>query len=144
MEAEGAGNFAQAAELFDQAWRQSRDDYERCIAAHYVARHQPSDSLACYWNQTAMDCAERVADSRTAEFLPSLHLNLGKSHEDLHDLTEAERRYMCAAEKLMCLPASAYREIVQDGIARGLQRVRTKMEESGAHREDIASQKNSL
>ena len=32
----------EASLLFMQAWDQSRDDYEACIAAHYVARHQLS------------------------------------------------------------------------------------------------------
>jgi hypothetical protein len=40
MECEGRGRFEDAAQLFLSAWNESTDDFERCIAAHYVARHQ--------------------------------------------------------------------------------------------------------
>jgi hypothetical protein len=40
MAAEGEGRPADAKALFEQAWAESRDDFEACIAAHYVARHQ--------------------------------------------------------------------------------------------------------
>ena len=42
MQAEFAGKLDDARALFMQAWEQSQDDYEACIAAHYVARHLPS------------------------------------------------------------------------------------------------------
>ena len=54
MEAEGEGRFDEAKALFWQAWGISQDDFEACIAAHYVARHQdrPEDTLR--WNQEAL------------------------------------------------------------------------------------------
>jgi hypothetical protein len=72
MEEESKGNIDAAAELFGQAWTQCTNDFERCIAAHYVARHQHSAEGALHWNQEAMDCAHRLSDTRVAEFLPSL------------------------------------------------------------------------
>ena len=125
MEEEGKGNAAKAANLFQQAWEQSTNDFERCIAAHYLARHQPNADLALRWNQEAMDCANRVADGSVAEFLPSLYLNLGKSNEDLGSVERARELYECAADRVDCLPGGAYRDIVEDGIRRGLQRVDT-------------------
>ena len=123
MEEEGRGNSTEATKLFAQAWTQSTNDFERCIAAHYVARHQPTTELSLRWNQEALDCAKRVAGESVAGFLPSLYLNLGKSHEDLDNDDEARRLYECATENLASVPAGAYRDIVQDGITRGLQRV---------------------
>jgi tetratricopeptide (TPR) repeat protein len=122
MEEEGKGNHLRAAELFEQAWKQSSDDFERSIAAHYVARHQPNAELALHWNQEAMSRAQRATNSSVTGFFPSLYLNLGKSHEDLGNVEEARRNYECAAEKLHSIPAGPYRDIVQDGIQRGLQR----------------------
>jgi len=123
MEEESKGNAEEAARLFEQAWSKSTNDFERCIAAHYLARHQPSPPLALQWNQEAIDCADRVTDGTVAEFLPSLFLNLGKSHEDLRNPEKAGELYQCAADRLGSLPAGAYRDIVEDGIRRGLQRV---------------------
>jgi tetratricopeptide (TPR) repeat protein len=122
MEEESKGNDERAAELFEHAWKQSSDDFERCIAAHYIARHQADAELALHWNQEAMNCAHRVVDDSVTQFFPSLHLNLGKSHEDLGNIDQARREYEWAAEKLLCIPAGSYRDIIQDGIERGLQR----------------------
>jgi hypothetical protein len=124
MEEEGRGNSTEATKLFARAWAESTNDCERCIAAHYVARHQPTAELSLRWNQEALDCANRVADESVAGFLASLYLNLGKSHEDLENDDEARRLYECAAGELASVPAGAYRDIVQDGINRGLRRVR--------------------
>jgi hypothetical protein len=128
MEEEGNGKMAEAVRLFDLSWTQSANDFERCIAAHYVARHQASAELKLKWNQQALDCANRITDGSTAEFLPSLYLNLGKSHEDLGSTAEARRLYERAAVNLTSLPAGAYRDFVQEGIARGLQRVDSSTE----------------
>jgi hypothetical protein len=38
--AEFEGRLDDARSLFWQAWNAARDDYEACIAAHYVARFQ--------------------------------------------------------------------------------------------------------
>lgn len=132
MEEESQRNNERAAELFEQAWKQSSDNFERCIAAHYVARHQPIAELALHWNQEAMSRAQRATNSSVTGFFPSLYLNLGKSHEDLGNLEEARRNYECAAEKLPCIPAGPYRDIVQDGIERGLQRVALRYPDSEA------------
>lgn len=40
MQAEGEGDAERAGRLFGEAWEAAQDDYEACIAAHYVARHQ--------------------------------------------------------------------------------------------------------
>jgi tetratricopeptide (TPR) repeat protein len=123
MEEESRGNDEKAAELFEKAWKQSTDDFDRCIAAHYVARHQSNDALALQWNEEAMDRAQWVGDGRVTQFLPSLYLNLGKSHEDLGNLDEARRNYEYAAAKLPGVPSGAYRDIIEDGIRRGQRRV---------------------
>jgi tetratricopeptide (TPR) repeat protein len=128
MKQEGIGKMDEAARLFDLAWTQSANDFERCIAAHYVARHQASAELTLQWNQQALDCANRTTDGSTSQFLPSLYLNLGKSHEDLGNTAEARRLYERAAVNLTSLSAGAYRDIVQDGIIRGLQRVANSTE----------------
>ena len=89
---------ADACRLYRQAWEAVSNDYEACIAAHYMARcpELPEDVLR--WNQEALDRANVVADERVQEFYPSLYLNMGASYEKLGNLVEAQRYYRLAAE----------------------------------------------
>ena len=84
--------------LYQQAWEAVQDDYEACIAAHYVARHQEDPTERLRWNQIALDKANLVADNRVQEFYPSLFLNMGRSHELLGHWDEAKRYYNLAAD----------------------------------------------
>ena len=96
-QAEYAGKPQDAAALYRQAWDEARTDYEACIAAHYLARFQPSPQETLQWNLTALERAEKAAPDQVREFLPSLYLNLGQSYETLGNLPEALRYYDLAA-----------------------------------------------
>ncbi|MEI4884353.1 hypothetical protein Q8G49_29745, partial [Klebsiella pneumoniae] len=74
MECESSGRLEEASRLFTTAWIQSADHLERCIAAHYVARHQKEPVHALLWNQRSLDHANAVGDDRVREFYPSLYL----------------------------------------------------------------------
>jgi hypothetical protein len=84
--------------LYQQAWEARTDDYEACIAAHYVARFQESPEETLRWNQVALEHADEVKDERVKEFYPSLYLCLGRSHEVLGDQLKAQKYYLLAAE----------------------------------------------
>jgi tetratricopeptide (TPR) repeat protein len=94
-EFEGKPDAARA--LYQQAWEASTDDYEACIAAHYMARHQEDPQDRFYWNKEALERAGAVTDSRVDFFYPSLYLNMGKSYELLGNQPEAQRYYALAA-----------------------------------------------
>ncbi len=123
MKAEGTGHLDAARALFARAWEAHTDDWEACIAAHYLARHQPTPADTLRWNQEALDRAGRVTDDRVDGFYPSLYLNLGHSHEQLGDLAEARRYYDLAAAQSGELPDGRYAGIVQQGIQNGQRRV---------------------
>lgn len=53
MQAEAEGRDAQARDLFLQAWEAAEDDYDACIAAHYLARHQPTRRRRCAGTRSA-------------------------------------------------------------------------------------------
>ena len=96
-QAEFQGDVEMARILYQQAWEASMDEYEACIAAHYVA-HLQKDPQACfYWNQIALQKANLVKDARAQEFYPSLYLNMGQSYEMLGQHLEARRYYDLAA-----------------------------------------------
>jgi hypothetical protein len=122
MEFEAHGHPAEAAELFTSAWTQSKDSFERCIAAHYVARHQKEPVDALMWNQRSLDYANVVSDNRVREFYPSLYLCVGKAHEDLGNQEDAKRFYQAAQQHLDWLPRSTYSTIVREAIERALLR----------------------
>ncbi|MDK2980167.1 MAG: hypothetical protein PWQ55_514 [Chloroflexota bacterium] len=97
-QAEYAGNAEEAADYYCRAWRVARDDYEACLAAHYVARIQDSPELALHWNEIALARAESAQDERVQAFYPSLYVNLGRSYELLGHMQQAEEFYRRAAE----------------------------------------------
>jgi len=97
-QAEFQGRTDEARESYRQAWDMSTNDYEACIAAHYMARLQESDEETLRWNQEALDRAESVQDESVREFYPSLYLNLGRSHELMGNQEEAEKYFDLAAK----------------------------------------------
>ena len=86
-----------AKSLYQQAWDAHTDDYEACIAAHYVARFQDSAEESLRWNQRALKHADAVKDERVKDFYPSLYLSLGRSYELVGNQVEAQRYYELAA-----------------------------------------------
>jgi tetratricopeptide (TPR) repeat protein len=122
MECESSGRLAEALGLFVSAWMQSKDDFERCIAAHYVARHQKEPVDALLWNQRSLDHANAIPDDRVREFYPSLYLNMGKAHEDLGNREDAKRFYQTAEKTLDSLPKGRYGTIVREAVERALLR----------------------
>ena len=97
-QAEFKGKIDEARSLYQQAWAATQDDFDACVAAHYMARHQDDPEERFHWNQVALDRANAVADSRVQEFYPSLFLNMGQSFELLGDAGEAKRYYDLAAD----------------------------------------------
>ena len=123
MEREQEGRHEEALRLFMLAWDESKDAFERAIAAHYVARQQTTPERALHWNQESLINADAVGDDRVQGFYPSLYLNMGKSHEDLGNLKDARRFYAMAADRIGCLPEGRYGDIVRRGVMNGMQRI---------------------
>lgn len=127
MQAEGKGDHEKAHSLFLQAWEVATDAFEACIAAHYVARHQPSPEETLRWNQVALRLAQAAIDDRSSSFFASLLLNLGHSYEVLGNAKQAKQYYEYAMERAKVLPPDQYGNMVRDGIQKGLQRVNAKV-----------------
>jgi hypothetical protein len=123
MEFESKGDFEEASKFFLSAWSHSTDDFERCLAAHYVARHQNDLNEALVWNQRSLDHARAVGDETVSELFPSLYLNMGKACEDLGRRDDAQHYYKMTEEVLCSLPDNRYKEIIRDAVKRALDRV---------------------
>ncbi len=85
MNAEEKGNTGEAAALFLQAWNEAENDFEKFLAAHYLARQQavPEDKLK--WLETALEYALKSEDPAVKSALPSLYLNMAGCFESLND-----------------------------------------------------------
>lgn len=84
--------------LYHRAWEAARNNFEACVAAHYLARccEDPHERLR--WNQVSLERANASADERVQVFYPSLYVNLGQSYEQVGQPEEARRYYGLAAE----------------------------------------------
>lgn len=118
------GHHDAARASYMRAWASREDAYDACVAAHYVARSQstPEDSLA--WNLESLSHASAVDTIRIRAFLPSLHLNVGHSYEQLGDVANARAHYALAHTYLDALPVGAYGDVVRQGIDAALRRIR--------------------
>jgi tetratricopeptide (TPR) repeat protein len=123
MRYEGEGRYDEARAQFVQAWEESKDDFEACIAAHYLARHQDSNDLRLQWNQEALKRAQGAASERVQDFYPSLYLNLGYAYEQLGDKAKASHYYELAEKSALELPGDRYGKIVRDGIEEARRRL---------------------
>ncbi|MEU7136015.1 hypothetical protein [Streptomyces sp. NPDC046261] len=117
-EAEGRGTDARA--LFQQAWESAGDDYEACVAAHYLARHQPTPRQTLHWNLECLGRADLVGDDRVTGFYPSLHLNIAKAYGDLDEPGKAREHFELAAAHIDAVPPGQYADWTRMAIAEGL------------------------
>jgi len=97
MEMEAEDRLEEASIIFLQAWNEATDDFEKFIAAYYVARHQDRVRDRLKWHETALQFALRISDEAVSAAFPFLYTNIAKCYEDLHDLDSARRNYELAA-----------------------------------------------
>lgn len=123
MEMEGQGRAEEASQLFLQAWHEAADNFEKFIAAHYVARYQPTITDKLYWDETALGLALDIEDEGMKAHYPSLYLNIAKDYEDLHDADKARQYYEWAMSYAPFLSDDEYGAMIRSGIKMGMERV---------------------
>ncbi len=80
----------EAGKLFLQGWNEATNDFEKFLAAHYVAQHQKTVSDKLHWLNTALQFALNVNDNTVQSAFPNLYLNIAKCYQDLNDETKAK------------------------------------------------------
>ena len=90
---EGKGKPEEASRLFLQAWTDATNDFEKFIAAHFVARHQGNVADKLKWLETALQFALKVNDESVRAAFPSLYSNIAKCYEDLGDDDNARKNH---------------------------------------------------
>ena len=91
MGMEDSGKSEEASLLFSKAWSEAIDDFEKFIAAYYVARHQKNVSDKLKWFETSLQFALKVNDEAVKSAFPSLYLNIAKCYEALSDPDKAKK-----------------------------------------------------
>lgn len=81
----------EANKLFLQAWNEATNDFEKFIAAHYVARQQKNAADRLKWYQTALQFAVKVDNDAVKGAYASLYLNIAKCYEELGDFNNAKK-----------------------------------------------------
>lgn len=91
MGMEDNGKPEQASKLFLEAWNEATNDFEKFIAAHYVARHQENVSEQLKWLETALQFALKIDDDTVQGAFPSLYANIAKCFDALGDTEKAKQ-----------------------------------------------------
>jgi tetratricopeptide (TPR) repeat protein len=91
MDREEKGKPEEASRLFLQAWSEATDDFEKFIAAHFVARHQGNTADRLKWLETALQFALKVNDESVAGAFPALYSNIAACYEELGDNDNARK-----------------------------------------------------
>ena len=96
MAMEDSGQPDEALRLFLQAWNEATSDFEKYIAAYYVARHQENVPDKLKWLETSLRFAQKVNNESAISAFPNLYTNIAKCHEDLGDVDNAKKNFELA------------------------------------------------
>ena len=93
IDLEEKGRPEEAGKIFFQAWNEATNDFEKFLAAYYVARHQINVLDRLNWYQTALQLALTINDDSVKGAYASLYINIAKCYEDRNDLNNAKKNY---------------------------------------------------
>jgi rifampin ADP-ribosylating transferase len=91
MQSEETGHFEAAVRLFDQAWNEASNDFERFIAAWYIAGLQTEAAEKLKWYESALQLAFSVNNEMVKAAFPSLYTRLANCYEELRDVDRAKQ-----------------------------------------------------
>lgn len=96
MALEENGKTEEASGIFLQAWNEAADDFEKFLAAYYVARHQKSVSDKLKQLETALQSALKIDSDYAKGVLSSLYSKIAGCYEELGDIDNAKKNYESA------------------------------------------------
>jgi rifampin ADP-ribosylating transferase len=91
MDKEAEGNCEEAGKLFLQAWNEATDDFEKYLAAYYLARQQSDVSAKLKWFETALQLALKTGNHSINSALPSIYSNIAACYENLNEVESAKK-----------------------------------------------------
>ena len=87
----------EAGKLFLQAWNEATNDFEKYIAAYFMARNLETVPDKLKWFETALQFALTVNNESTISALPNLYSNIAECHEELGDSRNAKKNFELAS-----------------------------------------------
>lgn len=96
MDMEEKGKPEAAGRIFLQSWNEATNDFEKFIAAYYVARHQNHVRDKLKWLETSLQFALKINDVSVPGAFPSLYTNIAKCYEELNDVDNARKNHELA------------------------------------------------
>jgi hypothetical protein len=93
IDLEEKGRPEDAGKIFFQAWNEATNDFEKFLAAYYIARQQLNVLDRLNWYQTALRLALTINDDSVKGAYVSLYFAIAKCYEDLNDLDNAKKNY---------------------------------------------------
>jgi rifampin ADP-ribosylating transferase len=97
MDMEEKGESEEARSLFLRAWNEATNDFEKFIAAYYVARCQETLTEKLKWLETALRLAEQIDDESVRPAFSSLYSEIAQCQEELGDHESAKESRELAA-----------------------------------------------
>ena len=104
MGMEDKGQPDEAAKLFLQSWSEASNDFEKYLAAYYVARHQKTVPRKLSWLVKSLEHALQIDDDAVRSAFPLLYFAMATCYEEIGD-PEKSREYADRANSLLNAPS---------------------------------------
>src|SRR4051812_33163654 len=91
MDMEAKGNREEAGKIFLQGWIEATNDFEKYLAAYFMARQQTDVSAKLKWFETALRHASTIESHSIRSALPSIYSSIATCYESLNDVASAEK-----------------------------------------------------
>jgi Rifampin ADP-ribosyl transferase len=96
IDMEEKGKPGEASQLFLKAWSEATSDFEKFLAAHFIARHQKTVPDKLKWLETDLQFALKINNEGVKAAFPSLYLNIATCYEESGDPDKAKKNHELA------------------------------------------------
>lgn len=91
MSMEDNANRQGAAGLFNQAWNESTNDFERFLAAYFIARNENDNRDKLKWFERSLQLALNFNNEATRSALRTLYSHLATCYQESGNMQEAQK-----------------------------------------------------
>ncbi len=92
------GNPDAAGSLFMQAWEEADHDFEKYIAAYFIARQEKEPAQRLQWFETALAFGLKINDDDFPGALPALYQSIAETYSAMGLADKARQYHILAAE----------------------------------------------